>query len=209
VRIFGLSFGLNIAPNNNYKINETLSKNKCRALEKSILQRTAGSKSKASRNSMSGKQINRSKIHRSHRGQSLMEMALLLPILLVLIIGGIEFGHLFYTKTIITNAAREGAYYLSINPSDYNPKTGSAPNTVMAIQAEANNSGLSNVTVSFTPKNCCKSGEYSISITVESTVENIVILGFLSSSLFDTTTATAATNSGDFTLTSTVEMMIQ
>ena len=67
---------------------------------------------------------NKTKLNQQKRkhlqGQSILEMALMIPILLVLIIGAIEFGRLFYTKIVITNAAREGAYYLSTHQSDYN-----------------------------------------------------------------------------------------
>jgi Flp pilus assembly protein TadG len=45
------------------------------------------------------------------RGASLVEFALVLPILLVLIFGIIEFGVLLYDKAVITNASREGARY--------------------------------------------------------------------------------------------------
>ncbi len=83
----------------------------------------------------------------SHRGQSLVEMALMLPILLILIITAIEVGRLFFTKTVVTNAAREGAYYLSTHPQDYDTSTGTAPNTVLAAEAEASNSGIPEITV--------------------------------------------------------------
>ncbi|MHB0875764.1 MAG: TadE family protein [Anaerolineae bacterium] len=42
-------------------------------------------------------------------GQSLVEMALVLPLLLLLVFGIIEFGRVFNAYIIVTNAAREGA----------------------------------------------------------------------------------------------------
>lgn len=45
----------------------------------------------------------------SERGASMVEFALILPILLVLLFGIIEFGFLLYDKAMITNAARESA----------------------------------------------------------------------------------------------------
>jgi Flp pilus assembly protein TadG len=42
-------------------------------------------------------------------GASMVEFALILPILVVLLFGIIEFGILFYDKAVITNASREGA----------------------------------------------------------------------------------------------------
>jgi endo-1,4-beta-mannosidase len=43
------------------------------------------------------------------KGQTLVEFALLLPILLLLIFGAIEFGRVFHAYHVITSAAREGA----------------------------------------------------------------------------------------------------
>jgi hypothetical protein len=42
-------------------------------------------------------------------GQTLVEFALVLPILLVMIFGLVDFGRAFYTWLLVTNAAREGA----------------------------------------------------------------------------------------------------
>ena len=46
---------------------------------------------------------------RSRRGQEVVEMALVLPLLLILVFGMVDFGLLVYDKAIVTNAAREGA----------------------------------------------------------------------------------------------------
>lgn len=43
------------------------------------------------------------------RGQALVEMVLVLPILLLLVFGTIEFGRVFNSYLEVTNAAREGA----------------------------------------------------------------------------------------------------
>lgn len=141
---------------------------------------------------------------RKQRGQSLIELALLLPLLLILVIGALEFGRLFYTEIVITNAAREGAYYLATHPSDFNLGTGLAPNTVLAAQTEANNSGIANVSVSVSAVNCCNMGEYSVVVTVESQVENVLILG-----LFGTPGSLTVVNDGTFPLSASVEMMVQ
>src|SRR5712691_10594139 len=46
---------------------------------------------------------------RSRAGQSLVEMALLLPVLALLTFGLVDFGRAYYFQVSITNAAREGA----------------------------------------------------------------------------------------------------
>jgi Flp pilus assembly protein TadG len=47
----------------------------------------------------------------SQRGAALVEFALVLPLLLVLVFGTIEFGLLMFNQQIITNASREGARF--------------------------------------------------------------------------------------------------
>jgi Flp pilus assembly protein TadG len=43
------------------------------------------------------------------RGASAIEFAIVLPLLLLIIFGTIEFGFLLYNKQVLTNASREGA----------------------------------------------------------------------------------------------------
>jgi Flp pilus assembly protein TadG len=45
----------------------------------------------------------------SQKGASLVEFALVLPLLMLILWGMIEFGLLLYNKQVITNASREGA----------------------------------------------------------------------------------------------------
>jgi Flp pilus assembly protein TadG len=61
--------------------------------------------------------VMRSQGVRCDGGQSLVELALALPLLLLILLGLADFGRAFYYTTIISNAAREGAAYLSQNPS--------------------------------------------------------------------------------------------
>ena len=51
----------------------------------------------------------------SQKGAAVVEFAILLPLLVILIAGVIEFGVLLYNKQILTNASREGAR-AAINP---------------------------------------------------------------------------------------------
>ncbi|MDH5299504.1 MAG: pilus assembly protein [Desulfobulbaceae bacterium] len=45
------------------------------------------------------------------KGASLIEFALILPLLLVVLFGIIEFGFILYDQAMLTNAAREGARF--------------------------------------------------------------------------------------------------
>src|SRR5688500_6232012 len=42
-------------------------------------------------------------------GQAAVELALVLPVILILVVGIIEFGRAYHVKQVVTDAAREGA----------------------------------------------------------------------------------------------------
>jgi len=46
---------------------------------------------------------------RDEKGAAMVEFGLILPLLIMLLFGAIEFGLLMYNKQVITNASREGA----------------------------------------------------------------------------------------------------
>jgi Flp pilus assembly protein TadG len=54
-------------------------------------------------------------------GQALVEMALVLPVLLILVLGILEFGRAWNTKQVVTDAAREGARLAVVQNNDITP----------------------------------------------------------------------------------------
>jgi Flp pilus assembly protein TadG len=66
---------------------------------------------------------------RTDDGAAMIEFALVLPILLLLVFGIIEFGFALYNKEVITNASREGARY-GIIIGDPRPTTTQIQNVV-------------------------------------------------------------------------------
>jgi Flp pilus assembly protein TadG len=46
---------------------------------------------------------------KGQRGGSALEFAILLPVLLLILLGIIDFGYVVFAKAVITNASREGA----------------------------------------------------------------------------------------------------
>jgi Flp pilus assembly protein TadG len=60
-----------------------------------------------------------SSARRGERGQAIIEMALTLPLLLVIVLGIFDFGLMFQRYEVVTNAAREGAR-VGVLP-DYTP----------------------------------------------------------------------------------------
>jgi len=55
---------------------------------------------------------------RERRGQGLVEFALILPILLLVLIGILEFARILFIYVNVSNAAREGARYGVVHPTD-------------------------------------------------------------------------------------------
>jgi Flp pilus assembly protein TadG len=53
----------------------------------------------------------RARRKRGQEGQALAEFALVIPVLVILLLGIMEFGLLLYNQHVITNASREGARY--------------------------------------------------------------------------------------------------
>jgi Flp pilus assembly protein TadG len=93
---------------------------------------------------------------RGHRGQALVELALLIPVLMVLAIGALDFGMAFYVKIVTENSAREGAYYMVYNTDHKaSPPYDEAKSVV---QAEAGSYGVDiltdEITVECAPLDC-------------------------------------------------------
>jgi len=58
------------------------------------------------------------KLNHAEKGQSLVELALTLLIILTLLAGAVDFGMAFFSYVALRDAAQEGALYGSINPTD-------------------------------------------------------------------------------------------
>ena len=54
----------------------------------------------------------------SERGQSLIELAITLPILILLLLGTLDFGMAIFSYSMLRDAAQEGAFYGSFNPTN-------------------------------------------------------------------------------------------
>lgn len=68
-------------------------------------------------------------------GQELVELAILIPVLLVIAVGVLDLGRVFHASITIENAAREAARFGTFDPTD-------TPGIIGAAQAEALNSGI-------------------------------------------------------------------
>jgi len=134
---------------------------------------------------------------RKLKAQSLVEFALVLPLLLLLILAAMDIGRMFYTKMVITNAAREGANYLAYYPNS--EITGGFSGTIDAIENEGDSS---NVEIIFEEDvsilNCCTVGS-EVGVQITKTVD--LVLGNVLQAL--------GLIAGPITLTGTVWMVVQ
>ncbi|MCE9647692.1 MAG: pilus assembly protein [Chloroflexi bacterium] len=55
---------------------------------------------------------------RKGRGQSLVELAIALPVIVLILLGTIDFGMAIFSYAILRDAAQEGAWYGSFNPGN-------------------------------------------------------------------------------------------
>ncbi len=60
----------------------------------------------------------RKKPGKSERGQSLIELAVTLPVLILLLLGTVDFGMAIFSYSILRDAAQEGAFYGSFDPAN-------------------------------------------------------------------------------------------
>lgn len=84
---------------------------------------------------------------RQEQAQSLVELALLLPFLLLLVLGTVEIGRSFRTYITLNNAAREGAIWLARYPTD-----SAGARTLITTEAARTGLSASQLTITITPE---------------------------------------------------------
>jgi Flp pilus assembly protein TadG len=84
------------------------------------------------------KKIKSEQDHSSQRGQSLVEMAVMMVVLLLIMGGVLDFGRMYFTYLALQNAAGEGAAYGAINPEWETSADNADPNNVeYRVQTES------------------------------------------------------------------------
>ncbi|MBT2567417.1 pilus assembly protein [Arthrobacter sp. ISL-85] len=101
----------------------------------------------------------------SERGAAAVEFAILLPLLLMLVLGVIEFGRAYNTQLTLTNAARDGVRVMAIG----NNPTAAATAVQTAAASISTTIPASAVTVSPT---VCSTG-VQVTVTVNYTLSSI------------------------------------
>jgi Flp pilus assembly protein TadG len=92
---------------------------------------------------------------KGERGQSLVELAFVLPVLLLLLVGIIEIGRFAYYSILVSNAARAGA--------QYGAQSLATAKDVAGIRAAANNDGQGGAGLTVTPTQLCGCSGASLS----------------------------------------------
>lgn len=104
---------------------------------------------------------------KNNQGQALVEFALVLPVLLLLTVGAMEFGLAINQYIVLTEAAREGARSAALG----------ATNTTITsvVNAAVSEIGTSQLTVTISPSSTRVSGN-SVTVTVAKPVQAITPL---------------------------------
>lgn len=103
---------------------------------------------------------------RFERGAAAVEMAIVLPVLILLIGGIIDFGRAFMSQVILTNAAREGTRVAVLTKD-----ASQLGNITTRAQAAADLNPMASATVSVSPSTGCTTNGYTGNVTVTVTAQ--------------------------------------
>lgn len=110
------------------------------------------------------------KLKRNADGQALVEFSLVLPILIALILGMIEFGWVLNGKITLTSAAREGARFYAVSKDSSKVEATVEETTV--------NSGLIITEVLAVPEVDYAENIHNVKVTVRGSIDPIIGLFF-------------------------------
>ncbi len=112
-------------------------------------------------------------ILRKEDGQAVVEFAIVLPILMLLICGIIEFGWLFSAKLATSNCAREGARYASVN-CYYITYLSDTVDRVLLIAPKSIKEGIKTTIIS---SNVYNTHSGDVTVKVDSYVDPLTFIG--------------------------------
>jgi Flp pilus assembly protein TadG len=124
----------------------------------------------------------------SSRGQSLVELALILPVLLLLFASALDLGRLYYSQITINNAAKEGALEASRNPTSFDagqPCNATTNRVICLVINEAKGSFYSitpaDVSLTCSPSPCPSTPQLGDTVTVKVTGKFTLVTPLLAS----------------------------
>ena len=115
--------------------------------------------------------LSRMRLHQRCEGAAAVEFALILPLFIVLILGLIDFGHLFFVVNTMTNAAREGARrgVVQEKSTDVTTTATTTANDYLTAAGLGSSCPLDCPTASAT----LDTGTLTVTVTVSGTFQNI------------------------------------
>jgi Flp pilus assembly protein TadG len=93
------------------------------------------------------------------RGQGLVEFAISLPVVLLMVLFGVDFGRVFLGWLTLTNAAREGANFAALNPSAWQGTVNATVQTEYRRLITSESSGINCVLPATLPDPTFPSGD--------------------------------------------------
>jgi Flp pilus assembly protein TadG len=97
--------------------------------------------------------------NRSERGAVAVEFAILAPILVMLLMGIMEFGRAYNAQVSLTNAAREGVRVMTISNSQASART-AAKNAAVSLTP-----ALKDSNITFSSASCTVNAQMTVTIT--------------------------------------------
>jgi Flp pilus assembly protein TadG len=94
----------------------------------------------------------------SERGAVAVEFAILAPLLIMLLLGIMEFGRAYNVQVSLSNAAREGVRVMAISNDQTAAKT-AAKNAAVALNPQ-----LTDTNFTFSPASCTSGAQMSVTI---------------------------------------------
>ncbi len=147
----------------------------------------------------------RPRLVREQPGQSLVELALVLPVLLLLVLAAVDLGRIFFARIAVANAAREGAYEASYRGTYVANSGCSDTNSVMcAILNEAQSSlSIAPADVAWACNNAggCAPGGFGDRVTIKVTGHFELLTPILAAFFGGTNIAFSSSASADIVAT--------
>jgi Flp pilus assembly protein TadG len=95
----------------------------------------------------------------SERGAAAVEFALLAPVLIMILLGIMEFGRAYNVQVSLTNAAREGVRNMAINDSQATARAAAKSAAFQLTPA------LADSNIAFSAANCTVGAQMTVTIT--------------------------------------------
>jgi len=103
------------------------------------------------------------------KGQSLVELALTLLIILTLLAGAVDFGMAFFSYVALRDAAQEGALYGSLYPTDFGPNCADGDCIELRVKRSSTTpvklDDPANVTISIPSPGTCRGETITVAVS--------------------------------------------